>query len=68
MQPKSGAAVGRHRAQGGQPVWSNSANLVLPQFPCLAELAAQCVWLPRRKAGTAAAHVLALAGVCSYKG
>lgn len=53
---------------GGQPVLSNSANPVLPQFPCLAEPAARCVWLPGRKVGTAAAHVLALASVCSYKG
>lgn len=42
----------------GLPVWSKSANPVLPQFPCVAEPAARCVWLPGRKAGTAAAHVL----------
>lgn len=53
---------------GGQPVWSKSANPALPQFPCLAQPAARCVWLPGSEAGTAAAHVLALGAVCSYKG
>lgn len=52
----------------GLPLWSKSANPVLPQFPCAAEPAARCVWLPGRKAGTAAAHVLALAMFARAKG
>lgn len=37
---------------GGQPVWSNSANLVLPQFPYLTEPAALAPWEEGRRCGS----------------
>lgn len=46
---------------GEQPIWSNSANPVLPQFSCFTESAARNVLAPWEEASTAAAHALMFA-------